>query len=225
MQVKRTIEEVRALYPSAKEIEEQEDRFIVHLEEHIPIDGRIYRSKVVLFVLKPLSKEAILQRLSDFPKNLLDVVFGSLRNTKCLSAVKAQAKALQKFLILDGPAGVGKSVSAVWYMAYLLHKRLIHNPAYISFVDLPDLKKVFAEYEQHDAYLLDDVIPNLLNEQLEKLLMVLIYHAEKEQKPLIITTNDYDGLEKLFPEPILSRVYGSFTIIKVVDKDLRVKGL
>jgi DNA replication protein DnaC len=207
--VYKSIEEVRERFPENAKIYEHESFFIVEI------------GKTVSILPKALNKERIYTTMlaNGFPEKYLKVVFNGIEETEAVRRVKEMRK---RGIILDGPAGVGKSIASTWKIAKMLQIREIYNPLYISCISFPDLKELYTKYRQHDAYLIDDIISTLPQARLD-MIMEIIYHAELEEKLLFITSNSFMEVAKFFPEAILSRLRGYCEFYRIKEhKDLRL---
>jgi hypothetical protein len=81
---------------------------------------------------------------------------------------------------------------------------------------------VFETFQEHDAYLIDDLLPNLKDIKID-LITQIIYYAESKNIPLYITTNSKESFNQ-FPEPLMSRLKAYCEYIKIKQtKDLRIE--
>ena len=213
MKVFKTIEEIKKVYGDKVDVVEGESVWIVS-------DGQGIRASV-FFLPKPLHKGKIAEIMltNGFPEKYIRIALNKVKETEAIKRIK---EAKKRGVILDGPPGVGKSIASVWKTAKLLQVREISNPLYISCVSFPDLKELYAKYRRHDSYLIDDLLFSIPQARLD-LIIELIYHAEQEEKPLLITSNSFTALAKTLPEPILSRLRSYCELIKIREnKDLRL---
>jgi len=207
--VYKSIEEIKAAFPGGH-IHEYENFFMVE------------NGKAVSILPKALSKEKIytIMLSNGFPEKYLRIALNGVKETEAIRRVREVRK---KGVILDGPPGVGKSIAATWKIAKLLQVREISNPLYISCISFPDLKELYAKYREYDAYLIDDIISVLPQARLD-MITELIYHAELEEKFLLITSNGFTDFAKVLPEALLSRLRSYCEFIKIKEnKDLRLQ--
>jgi len=204
--IARTITEVKKIFPDAVSIWEEENKFWVELP-----------NKAVTIVLKPRKKEAIRDILIEnlFPRKAVEVVLNGVKNTEAINKIKDKTS-----VILEGPAGVGKTVACVWRIAKMMQIYKINNPLYVSAVLYN--KEVFERFREHDAFLLDDINTEL-HETTLSMIQAIIYYAESQYCPIFITTNNRKVFHQ-FAEPILSRL-SHCDFIRVDGEDLRVKSL
>jgi hypothetical protein len=82
--------------------------------------------------------------------------------------------------------------------------------------------KAFETFHEYDAYLIDDLLPNLKDIKVD-LITQVIYYAESKNIPIYITTNSKESFQQ-FPEPLLSRLRSYCEYVKIESKkDLRLK--
>jgi len=211
MRVYKTLEDIRRDFPDAWIIEDDSGFWVYP-------DG--YKGRKAKRYLKPRTKEHIKDILINgkFPNKLIDNAVFNIKETEAVKKIKE----VKKGAILEGMAGVGKSTACTWKIAKLLQYWKINNPLYISAV-LFDTK-AFETFQEHDAYLIDDLIVNIKEIKLD-LVMQVIYYAESKNIPLFITTNSsLKELATAFPEPMISRILSHCQYVKINTKeDLRRK--
>lgn len=171
--------------------------------------------------LKPRTKTQIKDILSSghFPDRLIDIALFKIKETESIKKIRESRK---NGAVLEGRAGVGKSVACTWKIAKMVYWWKVQNPLYISSV-LFDTK-IFETFQEHDAYLIDDLLPNLKDIKVD-LITQIIYYAESKNIPLYITTNSMESFTQ-FPEPLMSRLKSYCEYIKIKQtKDLRIESV
>jgi DNA replication protein DnaC len=212
MRVYKTLESIKKDFPEAWIIED-DSGFWVYPDGH--------KDQKVKRYYKPRTKEHIKDILINgkFPEKLINDAIFNIKETEAIKKIKEVKK---NGAVLEGMAGVGKSTACTWKIAKLLQYWKINNPLYISAV-LFDTK-AFETFQEHDAYLIDDLIVNLKEIKLD-LIMQVIYYAESKNISLFITTNSsLKELTEQFPEPLISRILSHCEYIKIKTKeDFRLK--
>jgi len=214
MKIYKNLEQIKKDFQNAR-IVEDDSGFWVYVEEQA---GQLPRVKRYL---KPRTKEYIKNILLDgkFPDKLVNTAVFQVKETE---TIKKMREVKKLGAVLEGRAGVGKSVACVWKIAKLVYWWKVQNPLYISSV-LFDTK-IFETFQEHDAYLIDDLLPNLKDIKID-LITQIIYYAESKNIPLYITTNSRESFNQ-FPEPLMSRLTSYCEYIKIKQtKDLRVESV
>jgi len=214
MKIYKNIEQIRKDFQGAR-IVEDDSGFWVYVEEQ---PGQLPRVKRYL---KPRTKEYIKSILLDgkFPDKLVNTAIFHVKETE---TIKKMREVKKLGAVLEGRAGVGKSVACTWKIAKLVYWWKVQNPLYISSV-LFDTK-IFETFQEHDAYLIDDLLPNLKDIKID-LITQIIYYAESKNIPLYITTNSIESFSQ-FPEPLISRLKSYCEYIKIKQtKDLRIESV
>jgi hypothetical protein len=209
MRIYKNLESVKRDYPNAVIVEDDSGFWIYK-------DG--YNSSGAFRMLKPRTKEHIKDILlaGKFPEKLIETAIFQVKETESIKKIKE----IKRSIIMEGMAGVGKSTACTWKIAKLLYWWKRNNPLYISTV-LFDTK-AFETFHEYDAYLIDDLLPNLKDIKVD-LITQIIYYAESKNIPLYITTNSKESFQQ-FPEPLLSRLRSYCEYIKIDSKqDLRLK--
>jgi hypothetical protein len=209
MRVYKTLESIKKDFPKAWIIED-DSGFWVYPDGH--------KDQKVKRYYKPRTKEHIKDILlaGKFPEKLIETAIFQVKETESIKKIKE----IKRSVIMEGMAGVGKSTACTWKIAKLLYWWKINNPLYISTV-LFDTK-AFETFQEYDAYLIDDLLPNLKDIKVD-LITQIIYYAESKNISLYITTNSKESFNQ-FPEPLLSRLRSYCEYIKIESKkDLRLK--
>jgi hypothetical protein len=209
MRIYKNLESVKRDFPNAVIVEDDSGFWVYK-------DG--YKSSNAFRVLKPRTKEHIKSILLNgrFPEKLVNDAIYNIKETEAVKKIKE----IKKSVIMEGMAGVGKSTACTWKIAKLLQYWKRNNPLYISTV-LFDTK-AFETFHEYDAYLIDDLLPNLKDIKVD-LITQVIYYAESKNIPIFITTNSKESFSQ-FPEPLLSRLRSYCEYVKVESKkDLRLE--
>jgi len=213
MRIYKSIESIKKDFPNAHIIEDDSGFWVY------PDGYQKYTISNVRRYLKPRTKEHIKDILlaGKFPEKLINDAIFNIKETEAVKKIKEVKK---NGAVLEGMAGVGKSTACTWKIAKLLQYWKINNPLYISTV-LFDTK-AFETFQEYDAYLIDDLLPNLKDIKVD-LITQIIYYAESKNIPLYITTNSKESFSQ-FPEPLLSRLRSYCEYIKIESKkDLRLE--
>jgi hypothetical protein len=214
MRIYKNIEQIKKDFPHSTILEDEAGFWVC--EELQP--G--YIQKVDRY-LKPRTKTQIKDILSSghFPDRLIDIALFKIKETESIKKIRESRK---NGAVLEGRAGVGKSVACTWKIAKMVYWWKVQNPLYISSV-LFDTK-IFETFQEHDAYLIDDLLPNLKDIKVD-LITQIIYYAESKNIPLYITTNSMESFTQ-FPEPLMSRLKSYCEYIKIKQtKDLRIESV
>jgi tRNA A37 threonylcarbamoyladenosine biosynthesis protein TsaE len=209
-EVAESIEELKAKHPDAV-IDDGETYYVVFIAENV---AKLYR--------KPRDFDKIKEILAYgfFPSNILRQL-AVFKETKAIEVVKRYKNA--KGLLLEGPAGVGKTFACTYAIAELLRVYKVNNPLYISCITYR--RSVWDRYPDADCYLIDDLNANIDSIEL-KLVEKIIYTAWNEKKHLFITTNTpFKSLQKILAEPIVSRIFSLCQYARIDDIDYRLQAL
>jgi hypothetical protein len=212
MRIYKSIESIKKDFPNAHIIEDDSGFWVY------PDGYQKYTISNVKRYLKPRTKEHIKDILisGKFPEKLIETAIFQVKETESIKKIKE----IKRSVIMEGMAGVGKSTACTWKIAKLLYWWKINNPLYISTV-LFDTK-AFETFQEYDAYLIDDLLPNLKDIKVD-LITQVIYYAESKNIPLFITTNSKESFQQ-FPEPLLSRLRSYCEYVKIESKkDLRLE--
>jgi hypothetical protein len=208
MKIYKNLESIKKDFPEAHIIEDDSGFWVYK-------DG--YKSSGAFRMLKPRTKEHIKSILINgkFPEKLIETAIFQVKETESIRKIKE----IKRSVIMEGMAGVGKSTAGTWKIAKLLQYWKRNNPLYISTV-LFDTK-AFETFHEHDAILIDDLLPNLKDIKVD-LITQVIYYAESKNIPIFITTNSKESFQQ-FPEPLLSRLRSYCEYVKIESKkDLRL---
>lgn len=212
MKIYKNLESIKKDYPNAHIIEDDSGFWVY------PDGYQKYTISNVKRYLKPRTKEHIKDILisGKFPEKLIETAIFQVKETESIKKIKE----IKRSVIMEGMAGVGKSTACTWKIAKLLYWWKINNPLYISTVLFDS--KAFETFQEYDAYLIDDLLPNLKDIKVD-LITQVIYYAESKNIPLYITTNSKESFQQ-FPEPLLSRLRSYCEYIKIESKkDLRLE--